>query len=55
MGETRVDGTEIRRTCGSAAKTSELNRSLRDDEQVKSQEPGSASGCALVTRASGRS
>ena len=33
----------------------ELIRSLRDDEQVTSQEPGSASGCALMTRASGRS
>ena len=28
--------TEIRLTCGSLAKTSELIRSLRDDEQVKS-------------------
>ena len=37
MGNTRVDETEIRLTCGSLAKTSELIRSLRDDEQVKSQ------------------
>ena len=35
----RVDETEIRLTCGSLAMTSELIRSLRDDEQVKSQEP----------------
>ena len=34
-----MDGTEIRLTCGSLAKTSKLIRSLRDDEQVKSQEP----------------
>ena len=40
MGNTRVDGIEIRLTCGSLAKTSELIRSLRDDEQVKSLEPG---------------
>ena len=40
MGKTRVDETEIRLNCGSLAKTSELIRSLRDDEQVKSQEPG---------------
>ena len=32
---TRVDGTEIRLASGSLAKTSELIRSLRDDEQVK--------------------
>ena len=37
------------------AKTSELIRSLRDDEQVKSQEPGCASGCAFTMRANGRS
>ena len=37
---TRVDETEIRLTCSSLAKTSELIRSLRDDEKVKSQEPG---------------
>ena len=55
MRDTRVDGTKICLTCGSLAKTSELIRSLRDDEQVKSQEPRSASGCALMTRASGRS
>ena len=55
MGNTRVDGTEIRLTCGSLAKTSELIRSLRDDEQVMSQEPGSASGCAFTMRANGRS
>ena len=30
--------TEIR--CGSLAKTSEIIKSLRDDEQVKSREPG---------------
>ena len=53
MGNTRVDG--FRLTCGSLAKTSELIRSLRDDEQVKSQEPRSANGCALMTRVSGRS
>ena len=40
MGNTRVDGTEIRLTAGSLAKTSELISPLRDDEQVKSQEPG---------------
>ena len=40
MGNTRVDETEIHLTCESLAKTSELIRSLRDDEQVKSQEPG---------------
>ena len=40
MGNTRVDGTKIRLTCGSLAKTSELIWSLHDDEQVKSQEPG---------------
>ena len=33
----------------------ELIKSLRDDEQVKSQEPGSANGCVLMTRTSGRS
>ena len=55
MGNTRVDGTEIRLTCGSLAKTSELIRSLRDDEQVKPQEQGSANRCALMSRASGRS
>ena len=32
MRDTRVDGTEICLTCGSLAKTSELIRSLRDDE-----------------------
>ena len=50
-----MDEIEIRLTRGNLAKTRELIRSLRDDEQVKSQEPGSASGCALKTRASGRS
>ena len=35
-----MDETEIRLTSGSLAKTSELIRSLRDDEQVKSREPG---------------
>ena len=40
MGNTRVEETEIRLTCVDLAKTSELIRSLRDDEQVKSQEPG---------------
>ena len=50
-----MDGTEICCTCGSLAKTSELIRTLRGDEQVKSQEPGSANGCLLMTRASGRS
>ena len=33
----------------------ELIRSLRDDEQGKSREPGSTSGCAIKMRASGRS
>ena len=33
-----MDGTEIRLTSGSLAKTSELIRSLRDDEQVKSRD-----------------
>ena len=47
MRDTRVDGTKICLTCGSQAKTSELIRSLRDDEQVKSQEPESANGCVL--------
>ena len=55
MRDTRVDGTKSCLTCGSLAKISELIRSLRDDEQVKSQEPRSASGCALMTRTSGRS
>ena len=56
MGNTRVDGTETRLACGSLAKTSELIRSDRDEEQVKSQEPpGSTSGCAFVMRANGRS
>ena len=49
-----MDDTEIRLACGNLARTRELIRSLRDDEQVKSQ-PGSASGCVLMTRASGRS
>ena len=34
MRDTRVDGTESLLTCGSLAKTSELIRSLRDDEQM---------------------
>ena len=55
MKDTRGDGTEISLTHGSLAKTSKLIRSLRDDEPLKSQEPGSASGCAIMTRASGRS
>ena len=38
MGNSRMDETEIHLTCGSLAKTSELIRSLRDDEQVKSQD-----------------
>ena len=50
-----MDDTEISLTCGNLARTRELVRSLRDDEQVKSQQPGSASGCVLMTRASGRS
>ena len=50
-----MDDTEIRLTCGNLARTRELIRSLRDDEQVKSQEPGSANGCVRMTRASGRS
>ena len=33
----------------------ELIVSLRDDEQVKSQEPRSANSCGLMTRANGRS
>ena len=43
MENTRVDETEIRLTCSRLAKTSELIKSLqslRDDEQVKSWEPG---------------
>ena len=40
MGNSRMDDIEIRFTCGNLAKTRELIRSLRDDEQVKSQEPG---------------
>ena len=36
MGKTRMDGTEIRFDCGSRAKTSELIKSLSDDEQVES-------------------
>ena len=48
-----MDDIEIRLTCGNLARTRELIRLLRDDEQVKSQVPGSASGCALMTRASG--
>ena len=47
--------TEIRLTCDNLVRTRELIRSLRDDEQVKPQEPRSASGCVLMTRASGRS
>ena len=38
-----MDEIEIRFTCGNLAKTQELIRSLRDDERVKSQEPGGAS------------
>ena len=37
------------------AKTSSLIRSLCDDVQKKGQEQGSASGCALMMRTSGRS
>ena len=40
MVNSRMDETEMRLTCGSLAKTSELIRSLRDDEQVTSREPG---------------
>ena len=50
-----MNDTEICLTCGNLARTGELIRSLRDDEQVKSQEPGNASDCVLMTRASGRS
>ena len=50
-----MDDTEICLTCGNLARTRELIRSLRDDEQVKSQDPASASGCVLMTRTSGRS
>ena len=50
-----MDDIEIRHAWVKLAMTSELIRSLRDDEQVKSQELGSASGCAIMTRASGRS
>ena len=46
-----MDEVEIRLTCGNLAKTRELIRSFRDDEQLQSQEPRSASGCALMTRA----
>ena len=55
MGNTRVDGTAIRLTCGSLAKTFELIRSLRDDEQVKSQEPGMRKWLRVTMRANGRS
>ena len=55
MWNSRMDDTEICLACGNLARTRELVKSLRDDEQVKSQEPGSASGCVLMTRASGRS
>ena len=40
MVNSSMDETEIGLTCGSLAKTSELIRSLRDDEQIKSREPG---------------
>ena len=50
-----MDDTEIRLTCGNLARTRELIRSLRDDEQVKSQEPASAGGCVPMTKASSRS
>ena len=39
MRDTRVIGTKMFLTCGSLAKKFELIRSLRDDEEVKSQEP----------------
>ena len=55
MKDTRLDRNENSLTYGRLAKTSNLIRSLRDDEQLKSQEPRSASGCAIMTRASGRS
>ena len=42
-------------TCDCLSKTSELIRSLRDDEPVKTQEPESASGCAFMMKANGRS
>ena len=55
MRAARVDGTKICLTCGSLVKTSELIRSLRDDEQVRSQSTRSTNCCALMTRASGGS
>ena len=39
MKDTREDETEISLTYGSLAKSSKLNRSLRDDEALNSQEP----------------
>ena len=40
MENSRMDETEIRLTRGSLANMSELIRSLRDDEHVKSREAG---------------
>ena len=54
MVNSRMDDTEICFTCGNLSRTRELIRSLRDGEQVKSQEKNE-SGCVLMTRASGRS
>ena len=49
-------GTEIRLTSGSLAKTSELIRSLRDDEAGEVTGTRDAqSGCAFTMRANGRS
>ena len=54
MKDTGEDGTENCLTYGSLAKTSKLISLLRD-EQLKSQEPGSASDCTITMRANGRS